>query len=200
MGAQKNIHAEIRSQMRNWRQQQPLAQQQAAAQAACQHLSQHPRFQQSQSIGCYIAQEGELDPSAIIKLAHQTGKKVYLPALHSQPQKALRFLRYLAGDRLQTNQHGILEPSPHASSINPWELDLVIFPLVAFDAHGNRLGRGAGYYDRCFSFVFELPNHSHPCLVGYAYAQQQVAALQKNAWDVPMDFITTETQVLRCKP
>lgn len=191
-------NADLRRQMRAWRRQLPAATQQAAAAQASLHMQQLSVFQSSKSIGCYIAQEGELDPAPLIAAALAQGKHIYLAALHPTKEKQLSFLRYIKGDTLQPNKFDILEPNPHASCIDAWKLDLVILPQVAYDQHGNRLGRGAGYYDRTFSFVFELPNSKHPCLVGYGYAQQQVDQLEVKAWDVPMDYIITEESALSC--
>lgn len=189
-------HRAIRQHMRAWRRKLSPEIQQQAAEQACHNLLQHPIFKSSQRIACYLAQENELNPQPFIQSALQQNKEIYLPRMHPQKPKQLQFLRYLSGDNLIINKYNIQEPGEHASSILPWELDMVLFPLVAYDAQGNRLGRGAGYYDRCFEFVFELPNSPHPHLVGYAYEHQQVAQLKREAWDVPMNYIVTPEGVL----
>jgi 5-formyltetrahydrofolate cyclo-ligase len=68
---------------------------------------------------------------------------------------------------------------------------LVLLPLVAFDATGNRLGMGGGYYDRSFAFKKSLPPASKPILVGIAHQLQKVAALSVEHWDIVMDTIAT---------
>ena len=62
----------------------------------------------------------------------------------------------------------------------------MLLPLVAFDAHGTRLGRGAGYYDRT------LEHQKPACLLGIAYAFQQIPWIQPEPWDIPLDGIVTE--------
>jgi 5-formyltetrahydrofolate cyclo-ligase len=53
------------------------------------------------------------------------------------------------GDPLITSTWGIQEPNPLTNTRTPSEaIDLMIIPLLAFDAHGNRVGYGKGFYDR----------------------------------------------------
>ena len=73
-----------------------------------------------------------------------------------------------------------------------------LFPLLGFDRRGNRLGSGAGYYDRTFAFLRELQRPAQPILVGIGYHFQEVAAMSPNAWDVPMDFIATDRELIDC--
>ncbi len=62
-------------------------------------------------------------------------------------------------------------------------------PLVAFDGHGTRLGRGAGYYDRTLE-------HKKPqCLLGVAYEFQHHDFLPPEPWDVPLDAVATEKTI-----
>ena len=71
----------------------------------------------------------------------------------------------------------------------PAMLDLVIVPLVAFDSQFNRLGMGKGYYDRTFG---ENLRWRRPCLLGLAYASQQLTHFDPNELDVPLDGVLTE--------
>ena len=112
-----------------------------------------------------------------------------LPVL--QPGKRLRFAPWRAGDPLLQNCFGIPEPDLQPSSlIDPEELDHVLLPLIGFDASGQRLGTGGGYYDR--SFAFRRGQRRAPRLIGIGYACQQVEALPAADWDVPLDLIATE--------
>jgi 5-formyltetrahydrofolate cyclo-ligase len=73
-------------------------------------------------------------------------------------------------------------------------MSLVVLPLVGFDANGQRLGMGGGWYDRSFAFRNEHP--APPWLVGAAFATQQVDAIAAEAWDVALDAICTERETL----
>jgi len=68
--------------------------------------------------------------------------------------------------------YGIPEPRDNANVLRAQDLDLIVVPGVAFDRAGNRLGRGAGYYDR---FLSLLPSTT-PC-VGLGYDFQVVSSL-----------------------
>ena len=73
-----------------------------------------------------------------------------------------------------------------------------VLPLLAFDGRGNRLGTGGGWYDTTFSFLREQPRPARPLLVGVAYAFQQVDALPAESWDVPLDYVATDTALVDC--
>ncbi|WP_299679377.1 5-formyltetrahydrofolate cyclo-ligase [uncultured Roseobacter sp.] len=70
-----------------------------------------------------------------------------------------------------------------------FEPEIVIVPLVAFDARGGRLGYGGGFYDR----TLEQLRAQRPTLaIGFAYAAQQADALPLEPTDQRLDFIVTE--------
>ena len=68
------------------------------------------------------------------------------------------------------------------------ELDLLLVPLVAFDAYGRRLGHGRGYYDRMLSRCPGLK-------VGVAFEVQRMTAVPTEAHDVGLDLVVTEARV-----
>jgi 5-formyltetrahydrofolate cyclo-ligase len=74
------------------------------------------------------------------------------------------------------------------------EPEIVIVPLVAFDAHGGRLGYGGGFYDR----TLERLRARRPILaIGFAFAAQQAETLPLEPTDQPLDMVVTERGVLR---
>lgn len=112
-------------------------------------------FFTSQNIACYLSNKGEVDLHLLIKQIWMLGKNCYLPVLNpvNMQDKCLSFIKYQKGDVLEVNTHGIFEPKYDCTrAIAPDKLDLVIVPLVGFDANGNRLGQGGGYYDCTFAF------------------------------------------------
>lgn len=73
-----------------------------------------------------------------------------------------------------------------------FEPEILIVPLVAFDAHGGRLGYGGGFYDR----TLEALRAARPTLaVGFAYSAQESKILPLEATDQKLDFIVTETGI-----
>lgn len=169
----------------------------SAAEAAAGIAAATAPFHRARRIAVYIAVDAELDPEPLAALARAAGKEVYLPVLPPGNNAPLSFLPYAAGAALRPNRLRIPEPAPSAGAqVAPVELDLVLAPLVAFDAHGQRLGMGAGFYDRSFAFLKDART-PHPALIGYAYEVQQVPELAAEPWDVPLAGVVTEQQFHR---
>ena len=167
------------------------AQQRAAARRLCHKVSASAVFRGARRIALYIAADGEIDPAPICREAWRRGKQVFLPVLHPLLHNRMIFVRYRESDRLLANRFGIAEPATLRGAVAPWQLDLVLMPLVAFDAAGNRLGMGGGFYDRSFARnrTPRWPRRPHLC--GLAHRLQQVAEVPANAWDVPLARVFT---------
>ncbi|MEO8401554.1 MAG: 5-formyltetrahydrofolate cyclo-ligase [Gammaproteobacteria bacterium] len=149
-------------------------------------------FQQSQHIAAYYPTADEFDCLPLIKKIWEVKKNCYLPMLTSTLQ--LDFGSYQPDDTLHKNRYHIYEPT-NTEKINIDLIDLVIIPLVGFDLQGNRLGMGAGYYDRTFGFL-KHAIHKKCLLFGLAYEAQYFSTLPHDSWDVPLDGILTEEKVL----
>lgn len=163
---------------------------------AVQHLIGHRVFSAAQHIACYLPNDGELDITPLIDQAWAMGKTVYLPVLSLIHRNHLHFLPYRPDDELVRNRFGIPEPIVKSRRmIDLKRLDLVLMPLVGFDARGNRLGMGGGFYDRSFAFLRRRQYWLKPRLLGVAYDFQEVKKLDSNAWDVPLNGVATETGV-----
>jgi len=179
--------------------------QQQAAQSVCNHffsLLSAPTFGPGNSsnlrVALYFAVNGELDPAPIMEKLWQTNHAVYLPILHNNDHGYMEFCQFNKEnnkkDPLQKNRFGILEPVKTKSKlIDPKQLDVVLMPLVAFDNQGNRVGMGAGYYDRSFNFLLNESRPQKPLLIGLGYDLQRVELLKPNSWDVPLNVVITES-------
>lgn len=156
-------------------------------------LSQHPIFLRSQTIAGYKAIQHEIDPSALFHEAWQHKKICYLPVLQDQQ---LIFCVYQADTLLKKNQFNILEPPSLLNNcIAASDLDLVLVPLIGFTEQGQRLGMGAGFYDRSFAFLLNSPRPARPFLLGLAYEWQKLDAFNEKDWDVPLNAVITEKQI-----
>ena len=71
-------------------------------------------------------------------------------------------------------------------------------PLVGFDRHGNRLGMGGGYYDRTLSFM-SMKKSPAPQLVGLSYSFQELPKIVAQDWDIPLDYVVTEKEIICAK-
>lgn len=180
--------ARLRQSLRQRRQRLDAQFRRQHAETLCAHFGQHDLFRHSRHTAFYQACHGEADPAPLLAAARAGGRHCYLPRLHEQQ---LQFLRVEAGETLRPNRFGIAEPAwDPLRLIANTDLDLVLLPLVAFDAAGSRLGMGGGYYDR--SFAFRRQAGGRPWLIGLAYAFQEVPQLHRADWDVPLDGVLTE--------
>ena len=145
-----------------------------------------------QHIAFYMPFNNEVDPAALLHYGLEHHKRCYLPILDPEIPEQLVFASFAADDPLVDNRYGIKEPIYHADNIiAPEMLELVFVPLVGFDVQGNRLGMGAGYYDRTFAFV-KQSDAPIPRLIGLAYESQKITAIEPMLWDVKLDGIITE--------
>ncbi len=178
----------LRIHLRDQRRALPAAQRIAAAQAIAGRLLALPFAPQQGHVAGYWAMDGEIALHAW-QLALPAGVSYCLPVLHEG--RMLRFAPWSAGRPLAQNRYGIPEPQVDAASLLPPDaMQLVVLPLVGFDAAGQRLGMGAGWYDRSFAFRRESP--APPWLVGAGFGFQQLDAIEAAPWDVALDAICTE--------
>jgi 5-formyltetrahydrofolate cyclo-ligase len=190
-----DVRRALREMMRSRREALPPTVRLAAAEALARQLHTLPGFGGAQRLAGYWAVRGELPLHAL--LAPPLSFEYHLPVL--QADRSLRFAAWRAGAPLGANRYGIPEPAVDAAALRAGtELDLVLLPLLAFDRHGGRLGSGAGYYDRSFAFLRTQPRPARPLLVGVGYGFQEVARLPLAEWDVPLDYVATEAEVIRC--
>lgn len=185
----KTARRQLRVQMRARRLALRPAQQRAAARRLCRAVVASREFRSAKRIALYVATNGEIDPVFLCRRAWQLRKQIYLPVLHPLQHNRLWFVRYQARDILRRNRYGIAEPAVRRDIIAPWQLDMVLMPLVAFDADGNRLGMGGGFYDRTFASQRRKRWPRLPQLCGLAHRFQQVAGLSARAWDVPLAHV-----------
>lgn len=162
------------------------------AEEAARRFSQTRTFRRARRIAVYWPVGAELSTFALIRVARQRGKTVLLPVLGPAPAERLHFVP-LDGSGLRRNRFGIPEPLSRPNRlVNARFLDLVVAPLVGFDSHCQRLGMGAGFYDRTFAFLRQRRHWQTPRFVGFAYSCQQVDRLPVAPWDVPLDAVVTE--------
>lgn len=159
-----------------------------AAETAAQLFLKHSIFQDNTRFAAYIAVMNELDVYPILKAIWANNKFSYLPVL--LPSYELSFAAYKSGDELKPNRYHIPEPAA-SILIDKADLDVVLVPLVAFDRQGNRLGAGGGYYDRTFK---NSPGNTK--LIGVGFALQEAKQLPTDPWDVSLDGVLTEKELI----
>jgi 5-formyltetrahydrofolate cyclo-ligase len=147
-------------------------------------------------VALYCSMRDELDSAPLFALARRRGWRVYLPRI--ERARLSRKMRFVAAEgEERVNRLGIREPLGHSTLSARW-LDVVFVPLVGFDAHGMRLGMGAGFYDRAFAYRRWRRAWHKPRLIGIAYAFQEVPRIVPAAHDVRLDAVVTEEGVRKC--
>ncbi|HMA15800.1 MAG: 5-formyltetrahydrofolate cyclo-ligase [Bacteroidota bacterium] len=160
-----------------------------AASRLCDHFLRFVECAPGQVASAYWPMGDEIDPRPLMEVLDGRGLRVALPAIRAAGEP-LDFRAWGPGDELRPAGFGTSEPAPSAPLVTP---DLLLVPLLAFDAAGYRLGYGGGFYDRSLAL---LRATGDILAVGLAYAAQQVAAVPREATDQPLDLVVTERGVL----
>jgi 5-formyltetrahydrofolate cyclo-ligase len=123
---------------------------------------------------------GEIDTEALLLMLVEAGHRVLLPQT-PPPGRPLVFREWRPGMALVRGRFGTMHTE---GAIGIPEIMLV--PLLAFDARCHRLGQGGGYYDRT---IAALPGVR---TIGCAFAAQQVDSVPVLPHDAPLDAVATE--------
>ena len=138
-------------------------------------------------VGGYHALPDEADPALLLDALVALGCHIAFPRIVAK-DAALEFHRVPDGEVLRPGTFGVHEPAAHWPSVTP---QLLLVPLLAFDAHGHRLGYGGGFYDRTLQ-AFRSGAAPPVRAIGIAYAGQQTASLPHEPHDMALDGILTE--------
>ncbi len=134
-------------------------------------------------VAAYIPVGSEADPEPLVAAARARGCTIALPHV-TKRTAPMRFLAWDGVVPLASGAFGLSQPAADAPEVRP---DIVLTPLLGFDRAGNRLGQGAGYYDRALAALPEAWR------IGIAWSVQEVDALAPDPWDVPLHAIATES-------
>jgi 5-formyltetrahydrofolate cyclo-ligase len=134
-------------------------------------------------VAVYRAIGSEIDADALSMALIRLNRQLCLPVVVERDAPMI-FRRWSPGEPLELDAAGVPAPFPLAEAVVP---ELIITPLLAFDARGGRLGQGGGYYDRTFA---ALPDAIR---VGFAYAGQQLEILPVEPHDIRLHGVLTES-------
>ena len=192
--------AEVRAtrrRLRELRQALGPAERAAAERAIRATLVRLGVFRRGAHVALYLPMRGEVDVRPCLEVARRHGSHLYVPRVVSRRRRRMLFAPWTEDGAHRTNAFGILEPGSAAGARPVIGLDAVILPLVGFDSSGNRLGMGAGFYDRALRRRLDRSAAwRRPRLIGVAYACQQLPAIPASPWDVPLDLVVTERGVI----
>ncbi|HLI65089.1 MAG TPA: 5-formyltetrahydrofolate cyclo-ligase [Caulobacteraceae bacterium] len=136
-------------------------------------------------VGCYWAHRGEPDIRDVMLRIIDLGGQVALPA-PVRPRRAMDFRAWGPLTKVVPGLAGVPTPADGAL-LRP---DVLLVPVVGFDARGHRLGYGGGYYDRTLAALSPRPK-----TIGVAFERARVNELKALPHDIPLDMIATEAGV-----
>lgn len=137
-------------------------------------------------LATYCPVGSEADPALLAATAIEHGCRLALPHIVDRATP-IRFLHWEIGEPLETGPFNIRQPRADSPEAAP---DMILTPLLGFDARLNRLGQGAGHYDRAFA------RYPDAWRVGIAWSVQQIPAVPTDIWDVPLHAVITENGML----
>lgn len=143
-------------------------------------LAAHPRFIEAQTVLLYHALPDEVDTQDFVRY-WSLRKNILLPSVKGDE---IELHRYAAGDSLEEGVFGIQESTGEIFT-HYADIDLAVIPGVAFDAEGNRLGRGKGFYDRLLTRLQDC----HIYKIGICFDFQKVEKVPTDSNDVGMDEV-----------
>lgn len=185
---------ELRATLRSQRLALPAVERMRSAEAIVDLLLAQPAFVAPGYVAGYWAMNGEM-PLHVLQMRLRPDQVWCLPCI--QPDSTLRFAPWRPGDELISNRFGIPEPAlAPESQIQAEEMSVILMPLLGFTRTGDRLGMGAGFYDRSLEFRQGRP--APPTLVGTGYSFQELSMLATDAWDVTLDAVVTEREFIVC--
>lgn len=180
--------------MREQRQALSEAKQTHTALAVAQQFIQAFEVDELTKVALYLSYDGEVSSYFIMDYLWQVGAQVYLPKIDTE-QKTMAFYGHQQSSPLLANQYGILEPIVNEQQpVDPATLDIIVMPLTAFDAKGNRIGLGGGYYDRL------LPLAPQAKTVGLAHDFQQIDDCPNESFDQKVDHVITASKIINFNP
>ncbi len=190
----------LRRELRNARRGIDTARQRRHAAAAARRYGRELAFLRARRIAFYWPADGELDPRPLLRKAYKDGKACFLPVIRTltgtRRGGRLWFAHFRPLDPLHPNRFGIPEPTARRYRLTaPWKLDLLLIPLVGFDAECHRIGMGGGFYDRTLGYLRHRRHWRRPRLVGIGHECQRVDRIEPRPWDIALDAVVTECRI-----
>jgi 5-formyltetrahydrofolate cyclo-ligase len=162
-----------------------------AGERIAEHVWTLPRLSGARAILLYASLPEEVPTDSIAREALRRGIVVSYP--RCLPETRLMTLHALETleELREAGSYGIREPDAACPRLQLRDIDVVMVPGLAWDRRGGRLGRGAGYYDRLFA---DPDCRAFRC--GLFFAAQEFEELPTDPWDVPLQAVATEKEVM----
>lgn len=147
-------------------------------------------YKKSYVIFTFVSFKDEVDTHRFIEYALKDGKKICVPKVPSKKQ-GMEVYFINSFEDLKKGYFDILEPLEGCIKASAEEIDFILMPGVAFDKQGNRIGYGAGFYDR---FLSQLKRQVPKIALSYDF--QLYEKVPTDEFDVRIDGVITETDFI----
>ncbi len=146
-------------------------------------------LERATSVMAYVSVSSEVETRALLVALLARGKRLLLPRCHGGGR--MDAVEITSLDRLVPGRLGIPEPDAALPAADKRSIDLILAPGLLFDLSGNRMGQGAGYYDR-----FLADYQGETC--GLCFSAQ-IQPLAPAPHDMPVGALIMETGLFVCK-
>lgn len=158
---------------------------------ACRHFLHQEEFKSAQSVMFFLSLPKEVETSHAILLAFEADKTVLVPRVHWAQRQMEPVVIHALNCPMEIGRHGLRNPT--GSETRPVsQIDLIVIPGVAFDRSGNRIGHGAGFYDR-----FLADQHFQGLRCGLALEDQVIDVIPTESHDMKLDMLVTDKRARR---
>jgi len=162
---------------------------------ACARLVETREYQHAEIIMVFLSLLMEIDTTPLVLRAWRDRKRVLTPKVSWEQRRMLPIeIRSLSDDELSESPLGIREPV-QGMPFPVANIDLVLVPGLGFDEHGNRVGRGRGFYDH---FLAHRDFKGVSC--GFAFEKQVIPQVPIGEHDMQVDMLATDAAVRRFGP
>lgn len=151
------------------------------------HLAEFLTALPPQTLAFCAPVRGEFDVQPLASLLMERGWRAAMPVVEAV-DAPMSFRRWTPSTAMSADRYGIPIPASGAGMAP----DIVLLPLLAFDAQGFRLGYGGGYFDRTLAALVPCP-----LAIGVGFELARVADIRPQEHDMPLDAVATEAGILR---
>ena len=162
----------------------------AAGAALAPRLASLPVIAEARRVAAYRAVRGEIPLDVL--LGGERGDIFTLPRVVGAD---LEFVACGQGQAFAPGSFGILEPVD-GRVVALADHDVVLVPLTAFDGRCQRVGQGGGFYDRALASLASGDGGARPAAIGVAHWFQRVDEVPCEPWDVPLDAVVTDRDIV----
>ena len=150
-----------------------------------EHAARHIGVESGEIVAGFLPIRSEIDLRPLMDMLRARGARLCVPAVVDR--QTIEFRELVRGAELVRTGFGTAGPGADAAVLDP---QLLLMPLSVFDRYGNRIGYGAGHYDRAIARLRE--KEMAPRLVGCAFSLQEVDLVPAEPHDIRMHAIVTE--------